>query len=505
MTEPTRLRRREPRGARARRRARPRPRAPACAGTSPTSTPAPTTRASRPISTRAERPREALRRAPPRARRRALAGGARWPRHSTSSRLCRSPWPAPGAYARPALRRRHLRAAPRRAAPARAGARPAHPQRAAVLRARVGGARTTRAAEALLADPALARCRHLLGALRRYRPHLLSEPEERLLEETANTGRRAFAACSTRCWPTRASASSSTDERARARRGGGASPCCTSRTATAPRGGRRADRRAARALAARSAFVFNTLRRTRPCSGPPAPLRRSDGRAPSRQRDRRRRGAGADRRLRGALRRSCGATTDLKRGCSGSPTLYDYDRYAPLPEAGGARGFDGRPPRSCSRPTRDFAPPMREIAERFFAGAGSTPSCAPASAAAPSARRTVPSAHPYVLLNYIGEPARRDDAGARARPRRAPVPGAPARPLRAGHAADHGRDGERVRRDAGVRPPAARGARPGGAPGAAVREDRGRVRHRLPPGRADALRAAPARRAARRGRAASSG
>ena len=28
--------------------------------------------------------------------------------------------------------------------------------------------------------------------MRRYRPHTLSEPEEKLLEETANTGRRAF-------------------------------------------------------------------------------------------------------------------------------------------------------------------------------------------------------------------------------------------------------------------------------------------------------------------------
>ena len=33
----------------------------------------------------------------------------------------------------------------------------------------------------------------------RYRPHTLSEPEEKLLEETANTGRRAFTDCSTTC------------------------------------------------------------------------------------------------------------------------------------------------------------------------------------------------------------------------------------------------------------------------------------------------------------------
>ena len=48
-------------------------------------------------------------------------------------------------------------------------------------------------ADALLADPALARRRHFLQSLRRYRPHVLSEPEERILSEMGNTGRHAFA------------------------------------------------------------------------------------------------------------------------------------------------------------------------------------------------------------------------------------------------------------------------------------------------------------------------
>ena len=47
-------------------------------------------------------------------------------------------------------------------------------------------------ADRRLCDPALARRKHFLTSLRRYRPHVLSEPEEKLLEETANTGRRAF-------------------------------------------------------------------------------------------------------------------------------------------------------------------------------------------------------------------------------------------------------------------------------------------------------------------------
>src|SRR5919202_6509267 len=48
-----------------------------------------------------------------------------------------------------------------------------------------------RAAE-LLADPALEFCRHYLATARRYRPHLLSEPEELVMTEKSVTGRSAW-------------------------------------------------------------------------------------------------------------------------------------------------------------------------------------------------------------------------------------------------------------------------------------------------------------------------
>ncbi len=48
-------------------------------------------------------------------------------------------------------------------------------------------------AEALLADPGLAFCAHHLRSERRYRPHLLSEPEERVLNEKAISARSAWA------------------------------------------------------------------------------------------------------------------------------------------------------------------------------------------------------------------------------------------------------------------------------------------------------------------------
>src|ERR671918_1821881 len=46
--------------------------------------------------------------------------------------------------------------------------------------------------EALLVDDRLGFCRHHLASARRYRPHLLTEPEEQILTEKAVTGRSAW-------------------------------------------------------------------------------------------------------------------------------------------------------------------------------------------------------------------------------------------------------------------------------------------------------------------------
>jgi len=48
------------------------------------------------------------------------------------------------------------------------------------------------AADTLLADDALAFCRHYLASARRYRPHLLSEPEERILSDKSLTASGAW-------------------------------------------------------------------------------------------------------------------------------------------------------------------------------------------------------------------------------------------------------------------------------------------------------------------------
>lgn len=47
-------------------------------------------------------------------------------------------------------------------------------------------------AHRIIADPLLAAYNHYLASLRRYRPHTLTEPEEKILNERDNTGRNAF-------------------------------------------------------------------------------------------------------------------------------------------------------------------------------------------------------------------------------------------------------------------------------------------------------------------------
>src|SRR3712207_7204740 len=47
-------------------------------------------------------------------------------------------------------------------------------------------------ADELLRDPALAEYAHFLEALRRFRPHLLTEPEERILTEKSVSGQAAW-------------------------------------------------------------------------------------------------------------------------------------------------------------------------------------------------------------------------------------------------------------------------------------------------------------------------
>src|SRR5690606_32821908 len=214
-------------------------------------------------------------------------------------------------------------------------------------------------AEKRLADPALARRRHLLSTMRRYRPHLLSEPEEKILEELANTGARAW--------------SRLFDETLAALRFRFEGPEGTVEKseeellALLYEPDRELRRRAADALtdglranARLLTFVFNTLVQDKA----------------SRDRLRRYPDPAAERHLANeiepetvtALMEACEARHDLvhryyrlKRRLLGLDRLEDYDRYAPVVAVEGRRSWDAAREVVLAA-YRDFAPEMAEIA-----------------------------------------------------------------------------------------------------------------------------------------------
>jgi oligoendopeptidase F len=254
-------------------------------------------------------------------------------------------------------------------------------------------------AEALLADPALARRRHLLATMRRYRPHLLSEPEEKLLEETANTGARAW----TRLF----------DETLSSLRfrfdgpEGSAEKTEEELLALLYEPDRETRRLAADALtrglrehSRLLAYVFNTLVQDKA----------------ARDRLRRYPEPAAERHLANeiepetvaALLGACEARYDLvhryyrlKRSLLGLDELFDYDRYAPIAAAEGRRGWDAAR-QVVLEAYRDFAPELAAIAGRFFERRWIDAELRPGKRGGAFSASTVPSAHPYVLLNYTG-------------------------------------------------------------------------------------------------------
>jgi oligoendopeptidase F len=254
-------------------------------------------------------------------------------------------------------------------------------------------------AEAALADPTLAPRRHLLRAMRRYRPHLLSEPEERILEETANTGRRAFA----RLFDEVMGAARFRLELDDGSRELGEEEVLA-RLYDPERDVRRAAaaalsdglRRHSRTLT----FVFNTLVQDKATSDR---LRRYAD--PMQERHL---ANEIDGETVAALLAACERGAHLvaryyrlKGRLLGLDRLYDYDRYAPVARAEGGRSFEEARALVLDA-YGDFAPEMAEIAGRFFERRWIDAELRPGKRGGAFSASTVPSVHPYVLLNYTG-------------------------------------------------------------------------------------------------------
>ncbi len=276
-------------------------------------------------------------------------------------------------------------------------------------------------AEELLAADEIAFCRHYLRTERRYRPHQLTEPEERILTEASVTGSGAFARLFTEL--TSAITVEVSGRRRAAAADGGAQPPAGPRPGAARRG-RRRRHRGARARAAHAGVHLQHAASGQGHARPPALLRQLARRPQPRQRGRRRVGRGADRgrgralRARPALVPAQGADARARAARRLRP-----GRAARRGRAHGAvhRGARARPRLLhdlLARARRHRPGVLHRRLHRRAAGAG-------------QARRRLlllrrPVGPPVRDAQLHLAPRRRADDGARARPRRARRAGPPA-------------------------------------------------------------------------------
>jgi oligoendopeptidase F len=253
------------------------------------------------------------------------------------------------------------------------------------------------AAAAWLANPGLGRYRHWLEQIRRFRPHLLTEPEEVILAEKGVTGRSAWdrffdeihgAAryeldgqklardqALTRLY------SPDRDLRMRA---------AASVTTTL------------RGLQQTNTYVFNTILADKA----------SDDRLRHYQTwiQERNLANQVDDSTVDALIEAVTSRYDivaryygLKRRLLNLDELYDFDRYAPLPAADRQYTWDEARAIVLSAYDR-FHPRMAEVAALFFDGRWIDAAVRPGKMGGAFSHAVVPSVHPYVLVNYDGKP-----------------------------------------------------------------------------------------------------
>ncbi|MDH5526203.1 MAG: M3 family oligoendopeptidase [Nitrospirota bacterium] len=92
----------------------------------------------------------------------------------------------------------------------------------------------------------------------------------------------------------------------------------------------------------------------------------------------------------------------LKGKLLGIPQLMDYDRYAPIGDAGMIPFDEAK--RMVLDSYRKFSPEMADTAAMFFERRWIDAEIRPGKRGGAFAHPVAPSAHPYVMLNYLGRP-----------------------------------------------------------------------------------------------------
>ena len=251
------------------------------------------------------------------------------------------------------------------------------------------------AAQKLIEDPLLARWKHWLLIARRYQPHLLSEPEEKILSEKSVTGRQAW----TRYFDeTMAATLFEWDGRkvpaeVVLRQLYAAERETRKRAASSPTSGLRGVQRS-------TTFAFNTLLAEKASEDR---LRKYASWISARNMDNQVEDATVDALVNAVTSRSdlVARYYALKKKLLGLDELFDYDRYAALPVA--ERRFTWTEARErVLGAYAGFHPRMAEIAGLFFQKGWIDAAVHPGKRGGAFSSSTVPSVHPYVLLNFQG-------------------------------------------------------------------------------------------------------
>ncbi len=251
-------------------------------------------------------------------------------------------------------------------------------------------------ARRLISDPRLSRWRHWLVLSRRYRPYLLSEPEERILREKSVTGRQAWS----RFFDEIHSAAlydwegDTVPQQALLTRLYSADRDVRKRAAASLTRGLREIRRS-------TTYIANTILADLASENR---LRRYPSWISSRNMDNQVDDAVVD-----ALVNAVCSRYDLvaryyrlKKKLLGLPELFDYDRYAPI--ASDERRYSWEEAReTVISAYRRFHPRMAEIASLFFTKGWIDASVHPGKRGGAFCAATVPSLHPYVLVNFQGK------------------------------------------------------------------------------------------------------
>jgi oligoendopeptidase F len=250
----------------------------------------------------------------------------------------------------------------------------------------------------LLADPTLEKFQHYLEAERRYQPYQLSEIEEQLLVEKSVTGRSAW----TRFFTQLIGAMRldydgekltltqvltklhDEDREIRAK----ANDAIT---------------KALRDKSMEFTYIFNVLANDKASDDK---RRKYPTWVSSRNLDNKAPDAVVD-----ALIQSVTSNYDLvarhynlKRALLGYDELTEYDRYAPLPVKSSDAFYSWDEAREIVlKAFSAFSPTIAEVAKKFFDGNWIHAPVTPGKRGGAFASPTVPSAHPYVFVNYTGK------------------------------------------------------------------------------------------------------